>query len=38
MGKESIKWHFSFKRPASKTVNKPTGPAPIIRISVLIIT
>ena len=25
------------KRPASKTVNKPTGPAPIIKISVLIV-
>ncbi|MNK58523.1 hypothetical protein D3C87_775960 [compost metagenome] len=30
-------WHFNFSNPASKTANKPVGPAPIISISVLII-
>jgi hypothetical protein len=33
-GRESTKWHFSFNKPASKTVNSPTGPAPIINKSV----
>ena len=36
-GRASIKWHFSLSSPASNTVNRPTGPAPIISISVLII-
>ena len=36
-GSESIRWHFNLSKPASKTVNKPTGPAPIIIMSVLII-
>ena len=27
-------WHRSFNSPASKTVNKPTGPAPMMIISV----
>ena len=30
-------WHLSFNNPASKTVNKPVGPAPMISISVSII-
>ena len=33
----NIKCVFNFNNPASKTVNNPVGPAPIIRISVLII-
>ena len=36
-GKASIIWHFNFNNPASNTVNKPVGPAPIISISVSII-
>ena len=35
-GKASIKWHLNFSSPASNTVNNPTGPAPIIIISVCI--
>ena len=27
-GKESIKWHFIFSSPASKTVNNPVGTSP----------
>lgn len=34
--KASIKWHLSCNNPASKTANKPVGPAPMINISVLI--
>jgi len=37
-GNASIKWHLSFNNPASKTVKSPTGPAPIISISVSIIS
>jgi hypothetical protein len=32
-----MRWHLSFNNPASKTVNNPVGPAPIIKISVVII-
>ena len=36
-GKASIKWQRILSKPASKTENKPTGPAPMIQISVVII-
>src|SRR5688500_2370740 len=31
----SIRWHFMSNRPSSNTANRPTGPAPTIRTSVL---
>ena len=30
----STRWHFISRRPNSKTANRPTGPAPIMRASV----
>src|SRR6185312_12680827 len=32
----SIRWHLRSSRPSSKTANSPTGPAPMTRMSVLV--